>query len=69
LIEDLQLRQRLIEDLQLRNRSAKTIEAYVFHVKELARYYGRSPDLLGAEQIPVIAMLLRTIYATGRGSR
>jgi hypothetical protein len=40
------LRQRFIKELQLRNRSPKTIEAYVFHVKELARYFGRSPDLL-----------------------
>ena len=30
------LRQRFIEDLQLRNRSPKTIEAYVYHVRELA---------------------------------
>jgi integrase/recombinase XerD len=45
------LRQRFIEDLQLRNRSPKTIEAYVFHVKELARYFGRAPDLLGAEEV------------------
>jgi integrase/recombinase XerD len=45
------LRQRFIEDLQLRNRSPKTIEAYVFHVKEFARYFGQAPDQLGAEQV------------------
>jgi integrase/recombinase XerD len=45
------LRQRFIEDLQLRNRSPKTIEAYVFHLKEFARYFGQSPDQLGAEQV------------------
>jgi site-specific recombinase XerD len=45
------LRQRFIEDLQLRNRSPKTILAYVFHVKEFARYYGQAPDRLGAEQV------------------
>jgi integrase/recombinase XerD len=45
------LRQRFIEDLQLRNRSPKTIEAYVFHLKEFARYFRQSPDQLGAEQV------------------
>jgi site-specific recombinase XerD len=45
------LRQRFIEDLQLRNRSPRTVEAYVFHLKEFAGYFGQSPDRLGAEQI------------------
>jgi len=45
------LRQRLIEDLQLRNRSPKTIEAYVYHVRELARYFKHSPEQLGDDQI------------------
>jgi site-specific recombinase XerD len=45
------LRQRFIEDLQLRNRSPKTIEAYVFHLKEFARYFGQSPNQLGADQV------------------
>src|SRR5208282_5868164 len=45
------LRQRFIEDLQLRNRSPKTIEAYVYHVRELARYYNQSPEQLGDDQI------------------
>ena len=41
------LRQRFIEDLQLRNRSPRTIETYVHHLKEYARYFGQSPDQLG----------------------
>ena len=45
------LRQRFIEDLQLRNRSPKTIQAYVFHVKAFALFFGQSPDQLGAEQV------------------
>ena len=39
------LRQRFIEDLQLRNRLPRTIETYVYHVRELARYFNQSPDL------------------------
>ena len=42
---------RFIEDLQLRNRSPKTIETYVYHVRELARYFKQSPEQLGDEQI------------------
>ena len=45
------LRQRFIEDLQLRNRSPKTIGAYVYHVRELARYFNQSPEQLGDDQI------------------
>jgi len=41
----------LIEDLQLRNRSPKTIKAYVYHVRELARYYKQSPEQLGDDQV------------------
>ena len=45
------LRQRLIEDLTLRNYSPKTIKLYVDNVARLARYYGKSPDRLGREDI------------------
>ena len=45
------LRQRFIEDLQLRNRSPKTIATYVYHVRELARYFKQSPEQLGDDQI------------------
>jgi integrase/recombinase XerD len=45
------LRRRLIEDLQLRNRSPKTIEVYVYHVRELARYFKQSPAELVDEQV------------------
>ena len=45
------LRQRMQQDLQLRNYSPKTIQAYVAGVAKLARYYGRSPDTVSAEEI------------------
>ena len=43
------LRQRFIEDLQLRNRSPRTIEVYVYHLREFASYFGQSPDQLGLD--------------------
>ena len=45
------LRQRLLEDLQRRNYAPKTIACYVLHVAQFARHFGRSPDLLGADEM------------------
>jgi site-specific recombinase XerD len=45
------LRQRFVDDLRLRNYSPRTIEAYVAGVLRLARHFGRSPELLGSEEI------------------
>ena len=45
------LRQRFIDDLRLRNYSPRTIEAYVAGVARFAKHFGRSPDLLGPEEV------------------
>jgi integrase/recombinase XerD len=45
------LRQRMIDDLTVRNRSLRTIETYVAQVAHFARHFGRSPELLGPEEI------------------
>jgi integrase/recombinase XerD len=45
------LRSRMIEDMQVRNRSPHTQAAYVQQVSLFARYFGKSPDLLGPEDI------------------
>jgi site-specific recombinase XerD len=45
------LRQRFLEDLRLRNYSPRTLECYVAAVAHFARHCGRSPELLGAEDI------------------
>lgn len=45
------LRERMIEDMQLRGYSAGTVENYVRAVRDLALYYGKSPDQLGFEEI------------------
>jgi len=45
------LRQRMIDDLQLRNYAAATVKIYVQQVSKFARFFGRSPGELGAEEI------------------
>jgi integrase/recombinase XerD len=45
------LRQRFVDDLRLRNYAPRTIKSYVAGVVRFARHFGRSPDLLGAEEI------------------
>jgi integrase/recombinase XerD len=45
------LRQRFIDDLRLRNYSPRTVEAYVAGVVRFAKHFGRSPDLLGPDEI------------------
>ena len=45
------LRQRMIDDLKVRNRSSRTIKTYVAQVANFARHFGRSPELLGPEEI------------------
>jgi len=45
------LRQRMIEDLRLRNYAERTVDNYVMRVAHFARHFGKSPDLLGSEEI------------------
>jgi len=45
------LRQRMLEELQRRNYSQATIESYINSVKDFAKYFLKSPDLLGAEEV------------------
>jgi integrase/recombinase XerD len=45
------LRQRFIDDLRLRNYAPRTIETSVGRIVAFAKYFGRSPELLGPEEV------------------
>ncbi len=49
------LRKRMLEELQLRNLSQSTIETYVSLIERFARYYKKSPQQLGAEEVRGLA--------------
>lgn len=45
------LRQRMIEEMQIRNLAAATQEKYIYLVAQFAGHFGKSPELLGPEEI------------------
>lgn len=45
------LRQRMMEDMKVRNLSPKTQSIYVTQVARFAKYFGKSPEWLGPEEI------------------
>ena len=45
------LRRRMIEDMTIRNMSPATQRSYVSAVSKFSRYFGRSPDKLGLDDV------------------
>lgn len=52
------LRQRMIEDMKLRNLSPHTVQAYVDRVAAFAKYFGKSPQSLGPEDVRAYLVFL-----------
>jgi site-specific recombinase XerD len=52
------LRRRMIDDMTLRNFTPKTVRIYVDCVARLARYFGKSPDRLGPEDLRAYLLYL-----------
>ena len=50
-------------DLRLRNKSPRTIETYVLRVVLFARHFGRSPEVLGAEELRAYQQHRRLLLA------
>ncbi len=45
------LQDRMYANMRMRNLSPRTIKAYLWHMTEFTRYFGKSPDLLGEEEV------------------
>ena len=54
------LRQRMLEDMHIRNLAPATQRSYVEHVARFARHFGRSPAVLGPEEIRTYQVYLTT---------
>ena len=52
------LRRRMIDDMSLRNLSPATQRSYLHAVTKFSRYFGRSPDRLGLEDIRAFQVYL-----------
>ena len=61
------LRKRMLDELQLRNLSVNTVERYTSAVQQFARYFGKSPEKLGPEQVhEYLRYLMREKKAGGK---
>lgn len=45
------LRRRMIDDMMIRNLSPATQQSYIYAVTKFSRYFGRSPDRLGYDDV------------------
>ena len=45
------LRKRMLEELQRRNYNVDTIRGYVLAVEQFANHFGKSPELMGVEEV------------------
>src|SRR5215831_6787618 len=62
------LRQRMLEDMRLRNFSPHTQESYLLQIMQFARYFAKSPDLLGPDEIRTYQLYLTTEKKLAPGS-
>jgi integrase/recombinase XerD len=62
------LRQKMIEDMQLRGFALRTQEAYLLAVRQLARYYNKSPDLVTEEELRQYFLYLKNVKHAARNT-
>src|SRR6266853_941628 len=62
------LRQRMLEDMEIRNLSHNTQLSYLQQVSSFARYFQRSPETLGPEEIRAYQVYLTTERKLAPGS-
>jgi integrase/recombinase XerD len=52
------LRQRMLEDMKIRNLALNTQDSYLLQVSQFARHFGKSPEVLGPEDIRAYQLYL-----------
>ena len=57
------LRQRMLEDMSIRNLAENTQSAYLQQIAAYSRYFNRSPDQLGPEEIRTYQLYLMEVRA------
>lgn len=62
------LRKRMLEDMQVRNLSSNTQSSYVQQISLFARYFGKSPEVLGPENIRAYQVYLTNEKKLSPGS-
>lgn len=62
------LRQRMLEDMQLRGLAAKTQEAYLRAVGQLAAYYNKPPDQIDEEELRQYFLYLKNEKKASRSA-
>ena len=63
-----QIRDRMMEDMQLRGLSAKTQEAYLRSVRQLADHYGKSPEVITEEELRQYFLYLKNEKRVSRST-
>jgi len=62
-----ELSNKMLQRMRLRNFSKRTIQIYLFHMKRFVAHNGKSPDLLGKEEIEGYLYSLYKQKASGSG--
>jgi len=62
------LRQKMLEDMQLRGFAARTQEAYLLAVRQLAKYYHKSPDQINEEELRQYFLFLKNEKQASRST-
>ena len=62
------LRQKMIEDMQLHGFAERTQKSYMQVVRQLAEYYGKSPDQINEEELRQYFLYLKNVKKASRST-
>jgi integrase len=62
------LRQKMIEDMQLHGFAERTQKSYMQAVRQLAEYYGKSPDQISEEELRQYFLYLKNVKKVSRST-